>query len=106
MSKPQSKIELEPASKPIPDYLTKEFLETFEDVARFKGWYRQPSNKERRPCIVSHDLFDLITEGDTASPLIQVGDNKPMAVPIIDFDRKQEGLDMLYSTFNTATVVI
>ena len=112
MSQPQakasSKIELDEvkAQSAIPAYLAKPVLDTFEDVQRFKGWYRMPSNKERRPCVVTRDLFELITEGDVTFPVIQVGDNKPIAVPIIDESRAKEAMAILHSTQTTNVVII
>jgi hypothetical protein len=92
--------------KAIPEYLTKPVLDTFEDVARFKGWYRQPGNTSRRPCLVTPELFELLTEGDVTFPVMHMGDNKPISVPIIDASREEEGLSILSGGKTIAGVIL
>jgi hypothetical protein len=80
--------------------MDKPVLETFEDFARFVSLSRRPG-ANKKPCIVSDEFYDYLTEGDTASPLFWK-DN----VPVVQLSRKDEGLRLLGGGDKIAPVIV
>lgn len=82
-------------------FLDKPVLETMDDFYSFRDYQKRFKVGQRNPCVVSHDVYDIVTEGDMQSPLFW-----SMDVPVIDVTRKQEAEDMLHSVKKTETVII
>ena len=83
------------------DFLDKPFLDDLKEVNEFMAYQKRYGQGKKTPCFVSEYIFDLLTGGDIKSPLYQTGDG-----PIIDVSRKEEGLDILLSRKDTATVIV
>lgn len=65
--------------------------------------YQKRPNHVVKPAVVTEELFDLITKGDTKSPLFLTG---TPAVPVFDVSRKEEAEEIYYSKKQTQTVIV
>lgn len=81
-------------------FLDKEVIDTMEDFMKFVAWSKRPG-ADKKPCVVDHDLYDIITEGNAESPLYWHTN-----CPVIDAGRKDEGLELYGCKKQTHTVTL
>ena len=86
---------------PLLAFLEKDVLETMEEFYSFRDYQRRYKVGERKACVVSPEIYDVVTEGDVKFPLFWSND-----VPIIDSSRKQEGLTLLGCNNKIQPVII
>lgn len=100
-SKEATSSEAKEISKPQSmSVFDKSVLDTFEDFYRFASLFKRPG-AVKKPCVVSADLFDMLTEGDVASPLFWK-DN----VPVVDDSRKEHAFSLLGSSSKIDPVIV
>ena len=104
MSSQQGQAKAEPKQErknPLTEFLEKEVLENMNDYFSFVEYQQRYDKDQRKPCIVSPDVFDIVTKGDLKSPLFWTKD-----VAVVDNSRKQAAFDMLGGTHKIEQVII
>lgn len=80
--------------------LDKLVIDTMEDFYRFVAFQKRPGI-EKNPCIVSSEIYNIVTEGDIGVPLFWKEN-----VAVIDSARKVQAIEILKNSRNTNIVVI
>jgi len=72
-----------------------------EDLHRFLAYQKRFDVKQKQACVVTHEIFDLLTGGDTKSPVFHAPEG-----PVIDESRKELAIEILGGHKNTALVIL
>jgi hypothetical protein len=82
---------------------------TIQDMNSFyKAYSYSRREKHAYPVFVTDEVFDILTDGDTKTPLFWKGEGTTHgnAVPIIPESRRQAGLDIFNCTKKTHIVTV